>query len=224
MMLVGANAVDLEDPLSKWRPSLPAWATRMKVRHLLDYTSGLPEPHIEMSSTLDSLIADLHQIEALEHEPGEGYIYSNNNVLLRFLVIEAVTGMPYREFLAQRILAPCRMTSTRLWGPRTSRPRSTMRGPMTLRCRSFPGRHSSPPSTSIVGPAASTTTRSSPHQHVCSSQPPLAMGIQTVPMPTTAWEKLTAGATSQAVESYRRSLELDPNNENARQVIERLQP
>jgi len=42
-LLVQDSRLDLEAPLDRWLPELPAWADDVRVRHLLSHTSGLPE-------------------------------------------------------------------------------------------------------------------------------------------------------------------------------------
>src|SRR5262249_45007905 len=42
-LLVRRGRLDTESTLARWMPELPAWAATIKVRHLINHTSGLPE-------------------------------------------------------------------------------------------------------------------------------------------------------------------------------------
>jgi len=42
-LLVQQGRLDTASPLAQWLPELPAWAARVRVRHLLHHTSGLPD-------------------------------------------------------------------------------------------------------------------------------------------------------------------------------------
>jgi CubicO group peptidase (beta-lactamase class C family) len=107
MMLEREGALRLDDPVSRFVPGLPAWGDQVKVRHLLDYSSGLPGPRPK--ATGDMLLADLRALPALQFAPGTGYLYSNNNIVLRRHVIEAAARTSFARFAARRLLRPCGM-------------------------------------------------------------------------------------------------------------------
>jgi CubicO group peptidase (beta-lactamase class C family) len=88
---------------------LPDWADRVRLRHLLTYTSGLPHIDEDSVSSDADILADLHSLPALGFEPGTGYLYSNNNVFLRERIIESVLEMPYGRFVHARLFEPCGM-------------------------------------------------------------------------------------------------------------------
>jgi CubicO group peptidase (beta-lactamase class C family) len=110
MILEKRGAMSLEDPVSRFIPDLPAWATKIRVRHLLDYTSGLPEVRATGVTSEEDLMNDLRSLPALGFEPGAGYLYSNNNIMLRRKVIEAVTAKRYADFAQAELFEPCGMS------------------------------------------------------------------------------------------------------------------
>ena len=50
----------------------------------------------------------------IEWAPGEKWAYRNTNYMLLGIIIHKITGMPYADFLRERIFKPLGMTSTRL--------------------------------------------------------------------------------------------------------------
>ncbi|WP_146150883.1 serine hydrolase domain-containing protein [Allosphingosinicella deserti] len=107
MMLERQGALRLDDPVSRFVPGLPAWGDQVLVRHLLDYTSGLPG--LRPNAAGDSLLADLRALPALQFAPGTGYLYSNNNIVLRRSVLEAAARTSFADYAQRMLLRPCGM-------------------------------------------------------------------------------------------------------------------
>ncbi|MFP3595077.1 serine hydrolase domain-containing protein [Chryseobacterium sp. SIMBA_029] len=106
MMLKEQGELKLDDPISKFLPELPAWAHTIKIIHLLQYTSGLPQiKWNEVKQDSDNMLA-LQKTESLDFEPGTKYDYNNNNVFLQRRIIEKIANMPFNSFVAQKILEP----------------------------------------------------------------------------------------------------------------------
>ena len=42
-LLARDGALDLDAPIANWLPGLPAWSKRIRVRHLIHHTAGLPD-------------------------------------------------------------------------------------------------------------------------------------------------------------------------------------
>ena len=121
LWLAERNRVDLNLPVGKYLPNLPAtWKTIPLVR-LLDHTSGVPDHYnagkwnvldpTPISS--DELIEKLTTLP-LEFQRGEKFQYSNGNYALLAKVIEMVSGEPYEEFLDRQVFKPLGMTHTRV--------------------------------------------------------------------------------------------------------------
>ncbi len=110
----------------------PAFMTRpparpMQIVDLLRHTSGLTYGFqqrsnvdaayrekqigaVEKAGTLDTMIADLAKIP-LEFAPGEAWNYSVSTDVIGYLVGK-ISGMPFEQFLKERIFNPLGMTDT----------------------------------------------------------------------------------------------------------------
>jgi CubicO group peptidase (beta-lactamase class C family) len=125
MMLVEEDKISLDDSITKYFPDASATWRPIQIKNLLSHTSGLPEyetpdrigPNGPFYLRLDFTEDDLaRKIEALpiEWAPGEQWGYRNTNYVLLGIIIHKITGMPYAQFLSERIFRPLGMTSTRL--------------------------------------------------------------------------------------------------------------
>lgn len=106
LMLKEQGKLKLEDSISKFLPELPSWANKIKIIHLLQYTSGLPQiKWNEVNQDSDNMMA-LKKTVALDFEPGTKYDYNNNNVFLQRRIIEKITNVPFNSFVVKEILRP----------------------------------------------------------------------------------------------------------------------
>lgn len=116
LLLVEDGRIGLDDPVTRYLPSAPPAWRAITIRRLLDHTSGLPDDFDEDDAYFQTRVthADfLHSLEAapLHFEPGAGFRYSCGPFVAG-LVVEAVTGRPYRDFFADRIARPLGLTET----------------------------------------------------------------------------------------------------------------
>lgn len=109
LLLKEQGKLKLEDPVSKYVPGLPDWAGKVQLKHLISYTSGLPNFTAQSDETDEQLLNYLKGLKALSFEPGTAYIYAHANVYLQKRVIEKVSGIPYAAFADQYIFQPCGM-------------------------------------------------------------------------------------------------------------------
>ncbi len=135
MMLVDEGKVHLDDPVEKYLPEfkgqmvlaekdgehqlLKKPAHPFTVREALSHTSGLAFKSPVEEPTLDMLplataVRGVRQ-PAFAGEPGTKYQYANEGINTMGRVIEVVSGMPYEQFLEQRLLAPLGLTDTTFW-------------------------------------------------------------------------------------------------------------
>jgi CubicO group peptidase (beta-lactamase class C family) len=111
MMLQEEGKLSIDDKLSKFFPTLPAWANTISIKNLLQYTSGLPDVKWKTVTGDGSNMADLMKVEKLDFEPGTKYAYNNNNVFMQRRIIEKVTGMPFNKFVEEKLLKPTGITT-----------------------------------------------------------------------------------------------------------------
>jgi CubicO group peptidase (beta-lactamase class C family) len=116
MMLAEQHQLSYSDPLSKYFPEFPSYAAKVTIRNLLNHTSGIPDygdlglerPGLTNKDVLSALI----QQQSLRFSPAEKFEYSNSNYILLALIVEKVSGQPYRLFLKNHIFAPLGMKDT----------------------------------------------------------------------------------------------------------------
>ncbi|MBN1387589.1 MAG: beta-lactamase family protein [Bacteroidales bacterium] len=127
LKLVEENRISLEDSIYKYFPDFdnPGIARKVKIKHLLSHTSGLPDIRDNYGDSIFYLAAnDLENFEPIKRaqsfnfEPGEKYEYSNPAFNGLALVIEQVTGTKWQEYIINNIFIPSGMiTSTITDGP-----------------------------------------------------------------------------------------------------------
>jgi CubicO group peptidase (beta-lactamase class C family) len=135
MMLVDEGKVRLDDPVEKYLPEFRAqWLAveqdedhmllrkprhPITVREILSHTSGLPFKSAMEQPTLDLLpLRDAvrsYAMTPLQFEPGSKYQYANAGINTAGRIIEVAGGIPYEEFLEQRLFGPLGMKDTTFW-------------------------------------------------------------------------------------------------------------
>lgn len=126
--------VDLDAPVARYVPGLIAGGDAVRVRHLLDHTSGLPDidersaeawtcPMLDVAA--DSLADPLTLVRRfasgpLQSVPGEEVAYNNADTLVLQAVLEAATGASFAALLQSRILDPLDLADTGLLRPDTT--------------------------------------------------------------------------------------------------------
>jgi CubicO group peptidase (beta-lactamase class C family) len=135
MMLVDEGKVKLDDPIEKYLPEfrgqmfikeqdadhvLLAKPTHpITVRNVLSHTSGLPPTSPIEQPTLDQLPLSVrvrsYALAPLKFDPDSKWDYSNAGINTAGRIIEVVSGMPYEDFLQQRLFGPLGMVDTTFW-------------------------------------------------------------------------------------------------------------
>lgn len=117
MLLQEEGRLSYDDPISRYVPSLAGYPG-VTIRHVLQHTSGLPDYYdvIDTSSgyipTNEDAAILLSDIEKPEFAPGERYEYSNPAYDMLGPVVEAAAGMPFVDFVRQRIFEPLDMRNS----------------------------------------------------------------------------------------------------------------
>ena len=102
--------LELNDDFRKYIPNLYTTVdAEIKIRHLLNHTSGIPE-YVDLMSEegpvwwkrvgLDNgdIIELLEKQKMLEFEPGSNYNYSNSNYIILAEIVAKVTGNSFTEY------------------------------------------------------------------------------------------------------------------------------
>ncbi len=122
--LVDEGRLELDAPLALYLPNAVANADAIRIRHLLQHTSGLrdflqeesfltfalsqPDRPLEPAAVLELVAGDPL------FPPGAAWAYASTNYLVLSLVVEAVAQVPLREALRARLAEPLGLTETEL--------------------------------------------------------------------------------------------------------------
>lgn len=112
LQLVDQGRLHLDDPVHEIIPDLPEAVT---LRHLLQHTAGLIDyeallPDTATVQVLDQdVLALMQATDSTYFAPGTQYRYSNSGYAVLAMVIEAVSGLSFPEFLKQHIFDPLEM-------------------------------------------------------------------------------------------------------------------
>ncbi|SFD65366.1 CubicO group peptidase, beta-lactamase class C family [Chitinophaga sp. CF118] len=112
LLLCQRGQLSLDDSLTRYFPAFPDWAKQVKIRHLINYTSGIPMLGPAADSTDPLIYNSLISLKALVAKPGTVYIYNHVNVFLQRLIIEKVSGVSYADFVRQNLLQPAGMNAS----------------------------------------------------------------------------------------------------------------
>jgi CubicO group peptidase (beta-lactamase class C family) len=87
MLLNEQGKLSLDDNLLKYFPEFPAWANEVKVKHLINYSSGIPVLGPAADGNDSLIYASLVNLKNLTAKPGTLYIYNHINVSLQRRII-----------------------------------------------------------------------------------------------------------------------------------------
>jgi len=122
--LVNQGVISLDDSVNKYMPAdlkLPSKSgVSVKIKHLLNHTSGLPRIPDDLPATLDDpystysvskMGAYLKRV-TLDSTPGTTFEYSNTAVGLAGFLVARLTGKSYQQNIREKIMQPLGMQAT----------------------------------------------------------------------------------------------------------------
>jgi CubicO group peptidase (beta-lactamase class C family) len=136
MMLVDEHKVSLDDPVTRFLPTLNKWMVveekddshillrnpvrPVTIRHVLSHTSGLTgSSELQRVTGSDSTPLKARALSSvtgpLQWQPGDRYAYGNQGMNIAAHIVETVSGVPYEAFLQKRFFDPLGMTETTFW-------------------------------------------------------------------------------------------------------------
>lgn len=126
-LLADRGRLSLDDDVRTHIPELPDLGEVVRLRHLVSHTSGYreflnalaiggwrfdPLDHIDR----DEILTVVQRQPALQNSPGAEYNYNNTGYALLALVVERVTGEPFRDWMASNVFEPLGMHATVIRG------------------------------------------------------------------------------------------------------------
>jgi CubicO group peptidase (beta-lactamase class C family) len=116
--------LSLDEPAERYVPELKGLqypttdSPRITIRHLLSHAEGFPEDNPwgdqQLAATEAQFSEMLRKGIPFSNAPGVAYEYSNYGFAILGRVVTNVSGKPYRDYIADALLRPRRMTSTTL--------------------------------------------------------------------------------------------------------------
>lgn len=118
MMLEERGLLSIDDPVADYVPGFPG-GDLVTIRNLLNQTSGLYEyllnPDLWANITVYHTpveLLDYFIYEPLSFTPGSQHQYCNSNYVTLGVIIETVSGLPFRDFVQLNVLGPLQMDHT----------------------------------------------------------------------------------------------------------------
>ena len=121
LKLAENNIISLDDSVKKWLPTYANLNPNIKIRQLLNHTSGLSEP-ISFPPWIDTIkkypsrvftpVEVVSWLTTPVSAPGGGFYYSNANYVVAGMIAKAATGIHISKLIRDSILSPLNMDST----------------------------------------------------------------------------------------------------------------
>lgn len=118
MLLVEQGKLHYDDRAVDVLPGFPEYLREVRIRHLLNHTSGIWDYEDFVPSTQSVQVKDrdvLALLSRADHTyfpPGTAARYSNSAYAVLALIVEQVSGQPFASFLHDHVFAPSGMSST----------------------------------------------------------------------------------------------------------------
>ena len=118
LMLADQGKLSLDDSITKFFPDFPEFANGIKIRHMLQHTSGIEDYEPLYGDPFPEQILDRGVVEIIAgtegtyFAPGSEYRYSNSAYAVLAVLVEDLSGLSFPAFLQQNIFTPLGMAST----------------------------------------------------------------------------------------------------------------
>jgi CubicO group peptidase (beta-lactamase class C family) len=119
LLLAEEGKLDADAPVNRYLPELPELLGFPTLRQLMNHTSGY-RCYVDIETTGGGMAtqpkgkafaAQMQQTGA-NFAPGEAQLYCNGSFHLLSVVVDRVSGMPFEQFLLERVFAPLGMKDT----------------------------------------------------------------------------------------------------------------
>ena len=126
LQLYGQEKLDLNADISEYLPDFDTQGREIPVRRLMDHTSGIKGftemaefGEIRQRTLPREDLLRLIETQPFEFEPGEAMIYNNSAYFLMGLIIEAVSGLSFEQYVQKNIFDAAGMTNSSYCSNRT---------------------------------------------------------------------------------------------------------
>ncbi|MEO0901522.1 MAG: serine hydrolase domain-containing protein, partial [Bacteroidota bacterium] len=112
MQLQEKGLLHTDDTIDMYLKDLPSWSSKITIKNLLQYTSGLPKVAWDKYFGKDERITDqkikndLLVLNELEFEPGSDYLYTNYSPILLGQIVATVAKQPFPEYVEENLFIP----------------------------------------------------------------------------------------------------------------------
>lgn len=119
LQLAGKDSLDLNADITEYLPEFNSRGHRLTVKNLLHHTSGL-RSYTAMARFHDmgrknqprDTLLSLMESVPLRFAPGTAMSYSNTGYYLLGLIIERLSGIPYKKYIQKHLFEPAGMSSS----------------------------------------------------------------------------------------------------------------
>ncbi len=122
ILLALDGRISLDDDVREYIPELPDYGESIRIRHLINHTSGLRDwgsiagiggwPRTTRVHTHKHVLDIASRQKSLNYDPGRYYSYTNTGYNLQAVLVERVTGTSFADFSKERLFEPLGMTRT----------------------------------------------------------------------------------------------------------------
>ncbi|MEX2539985.1 MAG: serine hydrolase domain-containing protein [Actinomycetota bacterium] len=113
-VLVTRGQLDVAHRLRRFIPELPSAYDKVRVRHLIHHTSGLPGYATVSPVAPETPVGNAEALERVRgpllFEPGDRYEYSSTGYMVLACLIARIAGVPFHIFARNDVLIPVGMT------------------------------------------------------------------------------------------------------------------
>ena len=122
-LLADEGKLSLGDDIRDYVPEMPDLGATITIRQCIHHTSGLRDQYglfrlagwrDDDTQTFADVLDFAYRHERLNFTPGDEYRYCNTSYTLLALIVERVSGRPFRAFVQERLLDPAGMTSSHI--------------------------------------------------------------------------------------------------------------
>jgi len=120
--LVDKGQLSLDDDIRKYLPEIPDFGDTIRIRHMLNHTSGLRNyssilelagyNYLEHFFNNQSILELMSRQNGLNNKPGEKMLYGNTPFNLLTIIVERISGMKFKDYADQNLFIPLGMNGT----------------------------------------------------------------------------------------------------------------